>query len=97
MKSELYQNYLKDNYNLLSTYNNDLKFFFNKRKNGTNEKDRIIKDSKSYGNINRTKVDDNKRSHMIKKCSKCISKNNMINKNIINIKKIKKKVLKFKL
>lgn len=59
MKSELYQNYIKDKNNLLSTYNNDLKLVFNKRKNGIIENDKIMKDSKSYGNIKQIKVDDN--------------------------------------
>ena len=94
LKSELYQNYIKDKNNLLSTYNNDLKLVFNKRKNGTNENIRVLKDSKSYENIKQIKVDDNKRTPMTKKSSNCISKNIMINKNIMSIKKNKKESAK---
>ena len=37
MKSYLFQNYIKDKNNLLSTYNNDLNLVFNQRKNGLNK------------------------------------------------------------
>ena len=94
LKSELYQNYIKDKNNLLSTYNNDLKLVFNKRKNGVNEKDRILKDSKSYENIKKIKVNDNKRTPMTKKSCNCISKNITINKSIMSIKKNKKESAK---
>ena len=95
MKSELYQNYIKDKNNLLSTYNNDLKLVFNKRKNGIIEKEKIMKDSKSYKNIKQIKVDDNnKRIPMPKKSSNCITKNILINKNLMSIKKNKKESAK---
>ena len=94
LKSELYQNYIKDKNNLLSTYNNDLKLVFKKRKNGTNENIRVLKDSKSYENIKQIKVEDIKRTPMTKKSCNCISKNIMINKNIMSIKKNKKESAK---
>lgn len=100
LKSELYQNYIKDKNNLLSSYNNDIKLAFNKRKYGTNENDRAIKDSKSYENIKPINVDVNKSTPLTKKISNCLSneklkKNIMINKNIINIKKNKKESAKY--
>ena len=88
LKSELYQNYIKDKNNLLSTYNNDLKLVFKQRKNGNNEKGKVIKDSKSCENIQQIKVNDNKKiTPMIKKSSNFINKNIMISKSIMSVKK----------
>ena len=91
LKSELYENYIKDKNNLLSTYNNDLKLVFKQRKNGNNEKGKVIKDSKSCENIQQIKVNDNKKiTPMIKKSSNFINKNIMISKSIMSVKKNKK-------
>ena len=53
MKSDLFQNYIKEKTNLLSTYNNDLTAVFNQRKNGPNEpneKNKIISVNKKESN-----------------------------------------------
>ena len=42
MRSELFENYIKDKNNLLSSYNNDINNVFNKRKNGTIEENGIL-------------------------------------------------------
>ena len=41
MKSDLFENYIKDKNNLLSSYNNDINNVFNKRKNGAIEENDI--------------------------------------------------------
>ena len=54
MKSDLFEKYIKDKNNLLSTYNNDMNIIFNKRKNGPNEQNEneITSENKNINNNN---------------------------------------------
>ena len=47
MKSDLYENYIKDKNNLLSSYNNDMKQVFEKRKNGPEEENEKTLENKN--------------------------------------------------
>ena len=88
MKSGLFEKYIKDKKNLLSTYNNDLNIIFNFRKNGNKEqnsneimsekdndkilKNEIMKESQSYTNIS---LNNENKSCSKKKIKLTINKN----------------------
>ena len=59
MKSDLFENYIKDKNNLLSSYNNDINKVFNKRKNGMEEENEKPEENKNAINNSNENKDNN--------------------------------------